>query len=69
MVYYKVIQDGKHDFFTGNTTIKNELLTERERHSKFRYLMDSVFKKVEISKRNTFKCFGARFEKKEGENN
>lgn len=62
MKYYKVVVDGKHDYFTGYTTIKNELLTKRERNTKFRYLNDDVFSVVEVSKNNTFWNFGARFE-------
>ena len=62
MKFYRAIEDGKHDYFTGHTTIKNELLTEKERHTKFRYLSDSIFEPVEVSKRKTFWCFGARFE-------
>lgn len=62
MKFYKVIVDGKHDYFTGYTTIKNELLTEKERNSKFRYLHDDIFQIVNVSKKATFWCFGARFE-------
>lgn len=62
MKFYRVTIDGKHDYFTGYTTIKNELLTEKERNTKFRYLSDSIFEPVEISKRKTFWSFGARFE-------
>lgn len=63
MKYYRVVVDNKHDYFTGYTTIKNELLTEKERNSKFRYLYDDIFEIVEISQKNTFWLFGARFEK------
>lgn len=62
MKYYKVVADNKHDYFTGYTTIKNELLTEKERNTKFRYLMDDCFKVVEVSKKNIYWSFGARFE-------
>jgi hypothetical protein len=62
MKFYKVVVDDKHDYFTGYTTIKNELLTERERNTKFRYLQDDVFQEVEVSKKKTFWHFGARFE-------
>lgn len=62
MKYYKVVVDNKHDYFTGYTTIKNELLTEKERNTKFRYLMDDCFKIVEVSKKNIYWVFGARFE-------
>ena len=61
MKFYKVVKE-KHDYFTGYTTIENELLTERERNTKFRYLMDDCFQLVEVSKKKTFWSFGARFE-------
>lgn len=51
MKFYKVVVDDKYDYFTGCTTIKNELLTERERNTKFRYLQDDVFQEVEVSKK------------------
>lgn len=62
MKFYKVVVDDKHDYFTGYTTVKNELLTEKERNKKFRYLSDDVFQVVEVSKKKTFWMFGARFE-------
>lgn len=62
MKFYKVVVGDKYDYFTGYTTIKNELLTERERNTKFRYLQDDVFQEVEVSKKKTFWHFGARFE-------
>ena len=61
MLFYKATKEA-HDYFTGNTTIKNELLTQAERDTKFRYLKDSVFEVVNISKKKTFWNFGARFE-------
>lgn len=61
MLFYKATKEA-HDYFTGNTTIKNELLTQKERDTKFRYLKDSVFEVVNISKKKTFWNFGARFE-------
>ena len=61
MLFYKATKEA-HDYFTGNTTIKNELLTQAERNTKFRYLKDSVFEVVNISKKKTFWNFGARFE-------
>lgn len=62
MTFYKVLVDGKRDYFTGYSTVKNELLTERERNTKFRYLQDDIFKPVEVSKKKTYWFFGARFE-------
>lgn len=61
MKYYKALTD-KHDYFTGYTTIKNELLTPKERNTRFRYLQDDIFTIVEISRKNTYMLFGARFE-------
>ena len=65
MKYYRALAE-KHDYFTGWTTIKNELITQRERDTKFRYLSDDVFEIVEVSRKKTFFSFGARFEIKEG---
>lgn len=67
MKYYRAITT-KHDYFTGYTTIYNELLTEKERNAKFRYLNDCCFELVNISSRNTYKSFGARFEIGSGPN-
>ena len=61
MKFYKVIKD-VHDYFTGYTTVKDELVTQRERDTKYRYLSDSVFEEVDVSKKKTFWNFGARFE-------
>ena len=60
MKYYMALEE-KHDYFTGNTMVKNELLTEKERNTKFRYIMDDYFKVVNVSKRKTFRNFGCRF--------
>lgn len=62
MKYFRVVVGDKHDYFTGYTTIKNELLTARERNTKFRYLSDDIFEVVEISRKNIYWLFGARFE-------
>lgn len=61
MKYYRAAAE-KHDYFSGNTTIINELLTEKERNTKFRFLSDSVFEVVEVSKKKIYWSFGARFE-------
>ena len=61
MKFYKAICE-KHDYFTGYTTCIGELVTERERNSKFRYLNDDVFEIVEVSKKKTYWMFGCRFE-------
>lgn len=64
MKYFKALEE-KHDYFTGNTLVKDELLTERERNTKFRYIMDEYFQVVEISKRKTYFNFGCRFAMRE----
>ena len=63
MLYYRVKPefDCKLDYFTGYSTIKNELLTPRERNSKFRYLTDDVFETVNVSCKKIYWMFGARF--------
>ena len=61
MKYLKPIVE-RHDYFTGWTTIPGELLTEKERNRRFRYLPDNVFKTVYVSQRKTYKSFGTRFE-------
>lgn len=65
MKYYRALAE-KHDYFTGWTTVKNELITQKERDTRFRYLSDDVFEPVEVSRKKTFINFGVRFEIKEG---
>ena len=60
MLYYRANAE-YHDYFTGNTTIPGELITERERNTKYRYLSDNCFTKVKISKRDVYISFGARY--------
>jgi len=61
MLFYKAKKECC-DYFTGNTLIENELLTARERNTKFRYIPDSYFDIVEVSKKGTYISFGVRFE-------
>lgn len=61
MKYYKVKTDA-YDYFNKFQAVKNELLTEKERNTKARYLKDSCFEIVYISKFKTFTNFGCRFE-------
>lgn len=61
MKYYRVRKES-HDYFTGWTAIKNELITRKERETRFRYLMNDVFEEVEISRKKTYMSFGVRFE-------
>ena len=62
MLYYKVLIGDKYDFFTGYTTVKNELLTPKEKNKKFRYLSDEYFTLVNVKRTNTYSMFGCRFE-------
>lgn len=64
MKYYKATADA-YDYFNKNGIVANELLTERERHSRVRYILDYYFTVVDIPKNRTFKNFGVRFEIKE----
>lgn len=64
MKFYKAVAE-KYDYFTGYTTVVGELVTQRERDTKFRYLADDVFTVVNVSKKKTFWMFGARFECRE----
>lgn len=62
MKFYKVIKGDVYDYLTGYATVKDELVTQKERYTKFGYLPDSVFEEVNVSKKKTFWNFGARFE-------
>lgn len=64
MLYYQAIKDG-YDYFNKNSLIKGELLTEKERNTKVRYLPDSYFERVNISRKKTFFNFGVRLPMKE----
>ena len=64
MKYYKALTE-KHDYFTGWTTVKNELLTEREKNTRFPHLYEYFYKPVEVNKNKTFFSFGCRFQYKE----
>lgn len=60
MLYYRS-KGEYHDYFTGNTAVKNELITQKERNTKYRYLSDNCFSKVKCRKCDTYFSFGARF--------
>lgn len=64
MKYYKVVVGDKHDYFTGYTTVKGELLTTKEKNRKFRYLPDNYFQEYHVSQRKIYWMFGCRFEMK-----
>ena len=51
MRFYRVRKEA-YDYFTGHTAIENELVTQKEKDTKFRHLSDSVFEEVEVSKKN-----------------
>ena len=60
MKYY--MSNGEYyDYFTGNTVLPGELITKRERNSKFRYLCDNCFTLVKVNKKDTYFSFGARY--------
>lgn len=61
MKYYRVKRDA-YDYFNKYGVVENELLTEKERNTKVRYLKDDIFEVVNINKNNTFFSFGVRFE-------
>lgn len=61
MKYYRATKDA-YDYLNKHGVVENELLTEKERNSRVRYLSDSVFHIVEINKNKTFMSFGVRFE-------
>lgn len=64
MKYYLVLKDG-YDYINKNGVVERELLTPRERNTKVRYLPDSYFKEVEISRKKTFFSFGVRLQMSE----
>lgn len=59
MKYYRP-KGRYYDYFTGYTTIPGELVTQRERNTKYRYLSEHVFETVLCSKRDTYFSFGIR---------
>lgn len=61
MLYYRPTTE-KYDYFTGYTAIKGELLTEKERNRKFRYLDDCFFEVVNVNRNKTYWSFGCRWE-------
>ena len=63
MLYFKALDD-KYDYFTGHALVKNELVTPRERNTKYRYISDCYFRPVEVSRKKTFFNFGVRLEMK-----
>lgn len=62
MKYYKIIKDGVRDRETFFEGVKDELLTMNERRKHCPNIPERCFEAVEISKRNVYWFFGARFE-------
>ena len=62
MTYYRVVKQDVFDYSTEYTTIKNELLTPKERERKFPSLSAKCFEKVDVSRARTYWFFGSRFE-------
>ena len=64
MKYYLVLKDG-YDYINKYGVVERELLTPHERNTKVRYLPDSYFKEVDISRKRTFFSFGVRLQMSE----
>lgn len=60
MKYYRA-KGEFYDYSTGWATIETELLTEKERNTRFKHLPDYCFSVEQIKKTDTYKSFGARF--------
>lgn len=59
MKYYVVMKDS-YDYFNKFAVVKSELLTEKERNTKARYIADSAFQIMEINRSHTIRNFGVR---------
>ena len=68
MIFYKVIPSMASQWnriskrLNYPELVDNELLTQKERN-KVSKITDNCFEKINIPRRNTFCCFGARFQK------
>ena len=62
MKYYVAMKDS-YDYFNKFGVVKYELLTEKERNTKARYIADSVFQIMEINRSHTMWNFGVRLVK------
>lgn len=62
MKYFKALTDNVTDKKTGYFTVKNELITASERERNYPTLSDANFTQVEVSQKNVYFFFGARFE-------
>lgn len=61
MKFYRARRDA-YDYFNKFDVVPYELLTERERNTRARYLKDDVFDVVYVSKFDTWRIFGRRFQ-------
>lgn len=61
MKFYRANRDA-YDYLNKDGVVPNELLTEKERNSKVRYLSNLCFDEVEVSKKDTYWSFGRRFQ-------
>lgn len=59
MKYYVTMKDS-YDYFNKFGVVKSELLTEKERNTKARYISDSAFQIMEINRNHTMISFGVR---------
>lgn len=59
MKYYVAMKDS-YDYFNNFAVVKSELLTEKERNTKARYIEDSAFQIMEINRSHTMINFGVR---------
>lgn len=53
----------KRDYFTGHTAKEGELITAKERNTKFRYLEDYLFQPVNVKASAIVHKDGARYER------
>lgn len=59
MKYYQAKRDS-YDYFNKQALISDEIITPHERDTKYRYITDDAFRKVEVSQRQTYTLFGVR---------
>ena len=59
MKYYVAMKDA-YDYFNKFAVVKYELLTEKERNTKARYIADTVFQIMEINRSHTMGRCGVR---------
>lgn len=67
MKYYVAVMDS-YDYFNKFAVVKSELLTEKERNTKARYIADDHFTVMEINRSHTMVNFGVRLVKSSYQN-